>query len=183
MRFSLVEKLKVETDVISEAVGKLGHANHSLFLFVWAPRTDLGRQEASLLLTSTVVPFRLSTKTPCRIPNLSNCPIRLEHTRWGVLVCLRGAMPTRFYCRWGIECTEGFSRHSDLASHVVSEHVRKSGSIRRGDLQAIERAEEGIGESISVPGLTNLSESQLKDGEPHIAPKEVMSNCLYWLCY
>ncbi|KAF5333726.1 hypothetical protein D9611_002628 [Ephemerocybe angulata] len=54
------------------------------------------------------------------------------------------------YCRWDW-CLERFSKPSDLNQHVVNDHILTSKPIRRGDLAAIERAEEGIGESMTIP--------------------------------
>ncbi|KAG2013290.1 hypothetical protein CC2G_010219 [Coprinopsis cinerea AmutBmut pab1-1] len=61
-----------------------------------------------------------------------------------------------YECRMGW-CPESFPNELALVEHV-KDHIRKAPWIRRGDLPAIVRAEEGLGESMSLSaGMIGLS--------------------------
>lgn len=55
-------------------------------------------------------------------------------------------------CRWGW-CRAVFSTKRELAHHVVVEHARKAVPVRRSEIALLRRAEQGIGESMSM-GVT-----------------------------
>jgi hypothetical protein len=63
-------------------------------------------------------------------------------------------LPAVHYCRFDW-CLSSFSTPSDYIRHAFLEHLRKEPfekkCFRRKDLADIERAEEGIGESMSIP--------------------------------
>ncbi|KAF5388014.1 hypothetical protein D9615_000549 [Tricholomella constricta] len=62
-------------------------------------------------------------------------------------------------CRWSW-CRLTFDSNTDLVHHVIHDHVRKAIAVRRGDLPIYRRAEEGLGESLSLSGLGMSYSSQ-----------------------
>jgi hypothetical protein len=50
--------------------------------------------------------------------------------------------------------------NSELVHHVIHEHVRQSVPVRRCDIPILRKAEEGVGESMSLIGTTFMSSGQ-----------------------
>ncbi|KAF8897695.1 hypothetical protein BD779DRAFT_1796320 [Infundibulicybe gibba] len=55
-------------------------------------------------------------------------------------------------CRWAW-CRLSFADNAALIRHVIEDHVRNARSVPRKDIPVIRRAEEGIGESLSLTGV------------------------------
>lgn len=55
-------------------------------------------------------------------------------------------------CRWAW-CRLIFSTNTELAHHVIHEHVQNAVPVLRKDLTMLRRVEEGFGESLSLSGL------------------------------
>jgi hypothetical protein len=54
-------------------------------------------------------------------------------------------------CRWGW-CRLTFPIDAQLSEHVIHEHVRRAEPVRLGDLTALRRVDDGVGESLALSG-------------------------------
>jgi hypothetical protein len=77
----------------------------------------------------------------------------------------RHGQPRIHGCRWAW-CRLIFSTNPELVHHVIHEHVQKAVPVKRKDLPILRRAEEGLGESLSLSGFftyPQLHEEPLTD--------------------
>jgi hypothetical protein len=71
-------------------------------------------------------------------------------------------------CRWSW-CRLVFLTDAQLREHVLNEHVQQAVPVRRGDIPLLRRAEEGYGDSLSLPNFS--AESQI-NAVPHPTQQE-----------
>lgn len=55
-------------------------------------------------------------------------------------------------CRWSW-CSSTFPSSQDLIHHILNQHIRNAVPVKRADLPMLQRAEEGVGDSLSLSGM------------------------------